>query len=352
MWSAIVLGSGSEDRTTGQKVVAAVLTWTIFAGLTAVALARALHVARVDWAAPPASPPDVARMWPQLDLAGLSASDPLVHDRRPEHERRDRQLRNAGRWLIALGSLWYALGRVVQLTSAQSDAPGWWWAGTVTLLLLGACVWSVRRLRWRAIGRTGALAIDSDALVSLSSLGFCVQRPAGAWVWSMAPQAFLAPQALSGPVHYPWAASGLFRDSQILVAAQHARVPGRTGITTARTRTACVLRHPGMRLPLVTVAGREAVPPAQRPSSISLELEEFNRSIWAWGPDQRGVYDVMHGRAMSHVLRLLPDGATVITGGESIAVLTDEPVSPHSLRQLVLVVVGLRELVPSSLAVG
>lgn len=83
------------------------------------------------------------------------AADPGAAGRRARH-RRDRQLRNVGRWLVSVGAAWYLLGRGLQLIRHDVSAPGWWWGVTLTLLVCGGSIWVARRVRWRAAGRSSS----------------------------------------------------------------------------------------------------------------------------------------------------------------------------------------------------
>jgi hypothetical protein len=87
-----------------------------------------------------------------------------------------------------------------------------------------------------------------------------------------------------------------------------------------------------------------------RHQSVQFELEEFNRSLWVWGPDLKGVYDLIHPRAMAHILRNLPDGSRLVFSGDIIAATTDEPVAPAQLHGLVHCVTESARLLPSYLA--
>jgi len=271
-------------------------------------------------------------------------------DQRPARHRPDRLLRNASRWLAAVGMSWYLLGRAAQIGRHDADAPSWWWTVTVVLLLAGAVVWVARRMRWRTDGRRHSLTAPGgnfDAV--LREAGLAVHRPAGPWVADWAPPAFVPASAVTGPALWPWAGTGVVNGMPVLIAAQHGQFRNRTGLTGGRARTACAVRLQRARLPQVVIAERESIPPRQRHASIPLESESFNRSLWVYGPDARGVYEVVHPRVMARALRELPDGASVVMHGETLAVISDEPVSLLQLRQILTFTVRFAELTPSYL---
>ena len=153
-----------------------------------------------------------------------------------------------------------------------------------------------------------------------------------------------------GPALWPWGAIGSHNGTPLLLAAQRAQVRNRTGLTVTRVRTACITRCRGLRLPHVVVSEREAIPPALRHQSAQFELEEFNRSLWVWGSDLKGVYDVIHPRAMAHIIRNLPDGSRLLFSGDLIAATTDEPVAPAQLHGLIECVTDSARFLPSYLA--
>jgi len=348
--SPFVLGAGSEGRTVGQKAVAVALVCAIFGGLTAIAVARTLRIGITEWAVSSAPRvPDRHAWTPVRRVNRLSSVD---GDARPALHRTDRKLRNAARWLGAAGVAWYALGRATQVGSGHAEAPGWWWAVTLLLLVSGAVVWVSRRLRWQAGDRRRPLRMTRQAGKVLHEHGLTVHTPAGPWAAGWARNVFRPEHAVAGKSLWPWAATGSLGDARLLVAAQHAQVRNQTMLAGAITRTACVLRAPGMALPQLAVSERESIPPAERHRSIALEFEAFNRALWVWGPQARGVYDLLHPRAMSHVIRHLPDGARLQVDGDTVAVVTDEPVSDVQLGHLVEFTCGFAELVPSYLRAG
>jgi hypothetical protein len=246
---------------------------------------------------------------------------------------------------------WYLFGRLMQFVWRNGDAPGWWSNVALALLGSGLFVWAGRRVRWHRSGRSHAISATSSAVDSIAAAyGLQIHRPAGPWVSTWAPAAFLSAEATVGPALWPWAATGMADGTPLLLAAQRAQVRNATGLTSTRVRTACIARCAGLHLPHVVVSEREAIPPALRHQSIQFELEEFNRSLWVWGRDLKGVYDVVHPRAMAHVLRNLPDGARLLFSGEVIAATTDEPIAPAQLHGLIECVTQSARLVPSFLA--
>ena len=359
VWSVLVPRSADQDRSAGHVVVVVVLITLIFGGITAAAIVRAVRAWIFDWSLTdisiPAPAPCVAVEWadmagPQPPVTAYPSTNHAGELARPVGHRRDRQLRNASRWLTSAGVSWYLLGRVLQVTRHGSSVPGWWWVVTLALLLTGGCVWVARRSRWRAAGRSSSPRASAEALAQLAAdYNLALHRPAGEWVRSWAPIAFIPNASTSGPSQWPWAATGTFGGARLLAAVQYARMTNRAGLTTRRTRTSCAVRLPGARLPRLTICEREAIPPASRHQSIALELEAFNRSLWVWGPDARGVYDILHPRAMTLALQSLPDGSRVHVAGDTIAVVTDEPVSPTHLRSFVVFAQASVGLLPSYL---
>jgi hypothetical protein len=353
--SPLVLSAGEPGRSASQRATAALLVWLIFAGLTGAAVARTLRIGIAEWAVlaqgAPSAPPSrwqVSQTSP--GVAPLRMAPDYFADARPAEHRRDRELRNAGRWLAAVGLTWYLLGRVAQAASQRTEAPDWWWWGTLVLAAVGASVWIARRHRWRGQGRRSSLTglgLTFDEV--LTGYGLAVRRPAGPWVESWAPSAFLPASAITGPALWPWMANGSLQGFPVLVAAQQGQLRNATGLTAPRVRIACVVKLTGIRLPHVTVAERSAVPPQHRHSSIQLESDSFNRSMWVYGETARGAYDVIHPRAMAHAMRELPDGASVILEGDTISVITDEPMSPAQLGQMITFAVRLAELTPNYL---
>jgi hypothetical protein len=241
---------------------------------------------------------------------------------------------------------------VLQVGGSESrdgnEVPVWWWAVTLVVLAAGVAVWSLRRLRRRA-ARQGDVSSDL-AHAALQRLGLVVHAPAGNWVRQLAPTAFLPEAAVIGPTLWPWAGVDRRDARTVLVARQHGQVRTKTGLTTGRTRTVAVAQQAGTRLPRVFVTGREGVPPHELPRAIALELEDFNRALWAWGPDAAGLYAVLHPRSMALTLRGLPDGASVIFAGDAIAVFSDEAVHPHELAAHLELAVRLMDLAPSFLS--
>ena len=352
----LILAHGDPGMSVRQKATAVGLVWLIFGGLTATAVIRTLRVGIAQWAIASQPTRAPASAWPIVTPERLLAT-PLLSadhiagpDHRPEQHRLDRALRNATRWLAAAGTLWYLVGRIGQVSQDNADAPSWWWPVTFVLLVTGIVTWIARRIRWRADGRGDSLTSPGRQFESmLRELGLAMHRPAGTWVGAWAPAAFLPANAITGPALWPWAATGVVHGLPVLVAAQNGRLRNATGLTGVGGRTACVVRLQGAQLPQVVIAGREAIPPRQRPKSIPLESETFNRSLWVYGPDARGVYDVVHPRVMAHAVRELPDAASVIVNGATLAVITDEPVSPTQLRQMLAVALRFAELTPSHL---
>lgn len=358
-WSAaamspLILASGDPDRPASQQATAVALVWLIFGGLTAAAVVRMLRIGIAEWAIAAQSSTAPRSAWPAV--AQGSAPSPTTSvvtqpaDERPAQHKPDRVLRNASRWLAAAGVAWYLLGRLTQLARGDAGAPTWWWSVTVVLLVAGAGVWASRRIRWRADDRQHSLTSPGTPFDPvLRNAGLAVHRPAGPWVGAWAPVAFVPATAIAGPALWPWAGTGVVHDMQMLVAAQHGQFRNQTGLTAGRVRTTCALRLHDVRLPQVVVAGRESIPLQHRRASIPLEFESFNRALWVYGPDARGVYDVVHPRAMAHALRELPDGASVVMHGETLAVVTDEPVSPAQLHQMMTFAVQLADMTPSYL---
>jgi len=368
VWSAaamspLILASGDPARSAAQKALAVALVWIIFGGLTGAAVARTLRIGIAEWAI--SSPPRTASSAPLTvpfspTLHANTRLTPTTQPtapvgahmpgQRPVRCRPDRVLRNATRWLATAGMGWYLLGRAVQIGGHDASVPNWWWSVTVALLIAGVAVWLARRVRWRADGRGHSLTSPGSGFDSvLREAGLSVHRPAGSWVVNWAPLAFVAPSAITGPALWPWAGTGIVNGLPVLVAAQHGQFRNTTGLTGGRARTACAIRLNDTHLPQVVIAERESIPPQRRHESLPLESESFNRSMWIYGPDARGVYDVVHPRAMSHALQELPDGTSVIMQGQTLAVISDEPVSPSQLRQMMTFAVQFAELTPGYL---
>ena len=183
----------------------------------------------------------------------------------------------------------------------------------------------------------------------LTALGMHVQVPAGPWVRGIAPFVFAPKDSKGALVPWPWAGIAQTPDGRVVVVAQQCgRVPG-SGLDGEVSRTVCAVYLPAVQLPFVVVTGREGVPLPQLRQSVALELETFNRSLWAYGPEPQAVYALMHPRAMSEVLRTLPDGAAITFAGQSIAVHSDEPVLPVDLPSYVATAMALADLIPTYL---
>jgi hypothetical protein len=263
----------------------------------------------------------------------------------------DRRLRNAARWLGFVGLLWYLFGRLIQAgrlgsqDAGASELPMWWWLGVALLASLGAVVWVVRR------GRNGSSkpARTLQSADALRAWGFAVQQPATEGVRRFAPGAFRPAKDVAGECLWPWAAWARIEGRTTLVAVQHGQYRNSTGLTSRSTRTVCAVQLVGARLPTAIITGREGVPPHQRRTSIDLELEQFNRSLWAWGKDAAGLYAVVHPRAMGALLQEMPDGASTMFDRDYIAVYSDEPVPPQKLESFLTFVTGLAALTPTYL---
>lgn len=342
----VVPGTG-PGRSTGQYVQGLVIVALVLGGSVAAALGRAVLIGAREWSvqllpvnrfAPPPS---------QVLVPPQRADDRPAALERPRAHLLDRRLRSSRRWLGAAGVGWYLLGRAAQVGGGDADPPAWWWAGTGALVVAGTAVWVSRRVR--APARTAPHQQALQAADVLARHGLAVRTPAGEWVRGLAPGAFLPAESVSGPSLWPWAATGQVSGCDLVVAVQHAQVRGRTGLTTAATRTACSVRIPGAQLPPLVVTGREGVPPSELHRAIELELEQFNRDLWVWGPSARGVYDVLHPRAMAQALSALPDGATLVAGGEHMAVTADEPVRAEALPAYVRFLGTMCQLVPTYL---
>jgi hypothetical protein len=183
----------------------------------------------------------------------------------------------------------------------------------------------------------------------MQSLGMTVQLPGGPWVRAMAPAAFAPKDSRAGFAPWPWAGVARTPDGRTVVLAKNqGQLPSST-LKSEVSRTACCVRVPGAQLPTVTVTGREGVPVHQLRQAIALELEAFNRALWAFGPDMRGVYALMHPRAMAEIMVTLPDGATAVFAGDCVAVYSDEPVLVQSLPEYVSAALAFSELIPTYL---
>jgi hypothetical protein len=335
---------------------AAAIVWVLFGGVTATSFYRALRVAAREWATtrPPLKAPSADDSgWPATVVEPAEPTLLLVDQRRPA-DQASRRLRGTARWVAAAALAWYLLGRLIQVLgwrAADADVPGWWWLGTGALAVTGGAVWLVRRHRdgqeRRRAQRTWGPLEDAPSL--LRHWGFEVHEPAADWVLAHVPGVFIGPDAAAGPSLWPWAAFGRLGGHGVVVARQQGQVRNRSGLTSLRARTVCALRVAGARLPRVTVAGREAIPPTALSQSIDLELHDFNRALWAWGPDARGFHAVLHPRAMGAVLRGLPDGASLRLGGDRISLVCDEPVTGPELGAYLLLLGELAALVPSFL---
>lgn len=358
VWSVLIVRASSRATNFGNVAIIVVIVAAIFGLMSAGAVVRAIRTWSIDWCL---ADPGLLAANAVTDASTVSAgvwrtnSEPITWglndglDQRPVRHRRDRKLRNAGRWLVAAGGCWYVLGRGLQLGS-RGNVPDWWWIVTALLATAGALVWAARRRRWHSQSRSNTPRASLAALQAVAdSYNLGVHQPAAEWVRSWAPIAFIPRASVIGASQWPWAATGAVGSGNMLVAVQYARMRNRAGLTEMHTRTVCVVRVPHARLPYVTVSEREGVDPRDRRESIPLELEEFNRSLWVSGADARGVYDVIHPRAMALLLRRLPDGAWLRTGGETIAAITDEPVSAEHLRELVDFALASAQLVPTYL---
>jgi hypothetical protein len=273
-----------------------------------------------------------------------------VPDGRPAAQAADRRLRGWGRSLTAATLCWLGLGRVLQAANRGAVDQTWWVIVAIAMPLALAAVWSARGWR-RSVARRHAFARNGTLTVRevMQSMGMNVQLPAGKWVRAMAPIAFAAKDSRAGLAPWPWAGIARTENGRsVLLARHHGRTPGATSATEV-ARTACCVRVPGARLPTVMVTGREGVPVRELRQAIALELESFNRSLWAYGPDARGVYALMHPRAMSEIMATLPDGATAAFAGDYVAVYSDEPVLPQSLSTYVAATLALAELIPTYL---
>lgn len=279
--------------------------------------------------------------------AGVGRS---VLDARPEMHARDRLLRGWFRSLTAAALFWYAVGRALQVGGKQPASHAWWAIGAVVLALALSAVVVARGWRRRAARRAvNAQQSSSGVREVMQSMGMAVQLPGGAWVRAMAPAAFAPKDSREGSAPWPWAGVARTPDGRTVVLAKHhGRLPSAM-VKSEVIRTACCVRLPGARLPTVTVTGREGVPVHQLRQAIALELETFNRALWAFGPDMRGVYALMHPRAMSEVMATLPDGATAVFAGDCVAVHSDEPVLVQSLPEYVSAALAFSELIPSYL---
>jgi len=262
----------------------------------------------------------------------------------------DRRLRGWGRSLTAATLCWLGLGRVLQAASRGRVYQTWWVIGAIAIPLVLAAVWSARGWR-RGVARRRALARNGTLTVRevMQAMGMKVQLPAGKWVRNVAPAAFAPKDSRAGIAPWPWAGVARTEDGRLVVLAlHHGRTPDST-LKSEVTRTACCVRVPGARLPTVTVTGREGVPVRELRQAVALELESFNRSLWVYGPDARGVYALMHPRAMAEIMATLPDGATAAFAGDYVAVYSDEPVPPQSLSTYVAATLALAALIPTYL---
>ena len=283
-------------------------------------------------------------------LVAPAGGDRGVLDARPETHARDRLLRGWFRSLTAAALSWFAVGRALQAGGKEPASHAWWAIGAVVLMVALLAVASARGWRRRATRR----AVHSQQGTSgirdvMQSLGMTVQLPAGPWVRTMASAAFAPKDSRAGVAPWPWAGIARTPDGRIVVLAKHhGQLPGST-LKSEVNRTACCVRVPGAQLPTVTVTGREGVPVHQLRQAVALELEAFNRALWAFGPDMRGVYALLHPRAMSEIMATLPDGATVVFAGDCVAVYCDEPVLAQLLPAYVSAALALSHLIPTYL---
>jgi hypothetical protein len=345
-----IVGDAWSTQTPAGRVLSIQIVSAIFGGATGVAAYRCALLGGREWAVKsvagvrssvPASLPTVT-LRQQAPLSGSLA--------RPAAQHVDRQLRNAARWLGLIGLLWYFFGRAIQAHQigsgpAASEMPTWWWLGVAVLAALGAGVWLARR---RRNGSTDPVRGRRSA-DALREWGFLVQQPATEGVRAFASRAFWPAKDVVSAGLWPWAAWARIDGNVVLVAVQHGQLRNRTGLTNGATRTVCAVKVQGGRLPTAFITGREGVPPQERRNSIDLELEQFNRSLWAWGKDAAGLYAVVHPRAMQALLQELPDGASALFDRDYIAVFSDEPVSPQKLESFVTFATRLAALTPTYL---
>lgn len=344
----------------GAQAVA--LSWFIFGGSTAYAFFRAVVIGARDWRFTGADVAGAAS-WSEglctVDVEAIKAV--AVGGRsgenldRPVAYRLERRLRGWSRSLGAVGLLWYLFGRAMQVVGlggrGDADVPDWWWLVTVFLVGLGVAVWVTRRVRRWWLREPAELSSPDLAPIPalLSGWGFAVVQPGGEWLRDAGPGVFLPVDTVTGPSLWPWAATGQVSGRAMVIAQQQAQIRNRTGLTSGRTRTVCVVVVPGADLPVVVITGREAVPPGLLGRSIDLELVSFNRALWAWGPDPRGFHAVVHPLAMSAILQGLPDGASLRFGRDRIALYCDEPMPTKRIADYVWLACQLAEAVPTYL---
>ncbi len=120
-------------------------------------------------------------------------------------------------------------------------------------------------------------------------MGMQVQLPGGAWARAAAPAVFAAKDSKGAFVAWPWGGIAHTGDGRIVVLTQHCPLLAGGGVNAEVTRTVCAVRIPAASLPFVVITGREGVPLRDLRRAVQLELETFNRSLWAFGLDPRAV---------------------------------------------------------------
>ena len=280
-------------------------------------------------------------------LLPIAAPSGSGTDVRPASHAVDRQLRGLNRTLIGAFGLWWLGSNMLQALIGKTPLVG---GGLLTIGAALTVVWVLRLARRHTARFAQGTALGIAAITSVcESMGLRVQLPAGPWVRAIAPAAFVSHDAGAPHLPWPWAGVADVGDGRTIVLAHHEGARPNRFAGGRVSRTVCVVRVPGARLPTVIVTAREGVRLRDLQHAVSLESEAFNRSLWVSGAEEAGVYAVVHARSMAEMLRRLPDGATAIFDRDYVAVYTDEQVLPAMLRDYASAALTIADLIPTYL---